>query len=232
MNSIKRIFAALMLITLGNLAVVGQSLQANKKRSPEEILYTHVAECFSHFEGEDPDECVHIRHVTIESLLSDSLGWLRIPVGIALPPDDAGQTRLDFNPSSLLVRDVLDSIVAADQRYKWSLEDGVVNVLPKASSTPLLDVRLNNFNGQATNGGSIYQMLGNMPEVRRRAEELGLKQAEPSGFIIGAVDTRKFTVRCQKCSVRDVLNSVVRQSNGFWLYREYVYEGKRVYRFQ
>jgi hypothetical protein len=237
MNSTKRIFIAVILTGLVTLAVSGQTQRVPKKRSSEEILNSQVGNCLAHFANEDPDECVHIRHVTIQDLLNDSLAWLTIPVGMALPPNDAGRTRLDFNPSSLFVRDVLDSIVRSDQRYEWNLEGGVINLLPKSDSPQLLDVRVAEFKKSA-NVGNLFRALENTPEVRQRAVELGFSvetpkpiSDDPNGFIIGPVDSSRFDINCRNCSVREVLNEIARQSGRSWMYRENNNEGKKTYRF-
>ena len=171
-------------------------------------------------------------NTTAQDLLTDALGWLKIPSGIALPTSDAGSTRFYFHPSDLSVRNILDSIVAADPRYGWSIEGGVINLLPKSDPPPLLDVRLAEFSQKEVPMKVMFEALEIMPEVRRRAAELGFSESQGGfGFQIGLIDTRKYTVKCQNCTVREALNSIVSQSGSFWIYREYNYEGKKTYRF-
>lgn len=214
------------------MSVAAQTPAASRKLSHAEILNLRVAECSTFEESDEPDECLRLGNTTAQALLRDSLGWLKIPSGIALPPDDADSARFTFHPWDLSVRTILESIVAADYRYKWSIEGGVINLLPKVGSPPLLDVRLAEFSQKEVPVKVMMEALENMPEVRRRAAQLGFNEPPGGfGFQIGLVDTRKFSVRCRNCTVREALNAIVRRSGGSWTYREYSYEGKKTYRF-
>ena len=209
---------------------LAQTPVAPQKLSHDGILNLRVAECSTFEESEEPDVCVRLGKTTAQALLHDSLGWLKIPSGIVLPPYGTDSARFTFRPSDLRVRSVLDAIVAADSRYQWRIEGGVVNLLLKAESPPLLDVRLAEFSEKEVPVKVMLEALESMPEVRRRAAELGF--SEPDGFriLIGIVDTRKYTVKCQNCTVREALNAIVRQGGSSWAYREYHYEGKKIYR--
>jgi hypothetical protein len=230
MNFVRSIVLAAFtcLVTSSGLA---QTPNAPPKRSHDETLNLRVAECSTFELSDEPDECIRLGNNTAQALVIDSLAWLKIPAGIALPPDDAGNTRFNFHPTGLSVRNILDSIVAADSRYGWSIENGVINLLPKADSLPLLDVRLSEFKQEEVPVKVMLEALEKMPEVRLRATALGFTEPERGFIQIGLVDTRKFTVKCQNCTVREALNAIARQSGRVWMYREYNYEGKRIYRF-
>lgn len=230
---LREVFLAMNLFAVFAIITLGQNFEARKKPTPDEILNRRVAECFTQVQSDDPDECVHIGNTTMGKLLIDSLSWQResIPVGIALSANDDGLSRLNFKPSSLSVRDILNSIVSADPRYKWNLENGVINLLPAVGNPSLLDTRLAEFKKENAMTESLFKSLENMPEVRQRATELGMDGPLPRLFRFGSVDTRKFTVHCQNCSVRDVLNEIVRQNGSSWMYREYINKGKKTYRF-
>jgi hypothetical protein len=225
---------------VGGLALSGlvvmtgltQAPASSKKLSSDEMLSRRVAECSTYEESDEPDECVRLGNTTAQSLLSDSLSWLNIPSGIALPSNDAGNSRFTYHPADLSIRGILDSIVAADPRYEWSIKGGVINLLPKVESPPLLDVHLAEFSQEEVPVRVMFEALENRPEVRRRAAELGFSKSQGGfEFQIGLVDTRKYTVRCQNCTVREALNAIARQSGGFWVYREYNHEGNKTYRF-
>jgi hypothetical protein len=170
--------------------------------------------------------------------LNDALSWQRIPFGMVLDPQDNGQTRLDLNPRGLFVRDLLDSITAADARYVWAIEDGVINLLPKTKLSGLLGARVADFGLEKSSVGRLFAALRDQPEVRQRATELGLGAIErkvipdENGFAIsGFFDSSTFSVNCSNCEVRQVLNAIVRESGRSWVYREFSAGGKKTYHF-
>lgn len=226
----ERVVSAAILAGLVFGAAPGQQPSRPKKLSPDEILDSRVADCFTHVPSEDVGECLQVRKVTASHLLNDALGWRQIPLGFV--PADLGraQARLDVNPSSLFVRDVLDSIVAADRRYGWSLEDGVVVLQPAEGRPPLLDVRLAQFKEKGM-VGELLTSLELLPEVRRRAVELGFETRTSWGGFGPGFFTRSLDVACRDCTVLEVLNEIVRQGGGSWMYRETSYDGKKYFRF-
>jgi hypothetical protein len=233
MNFLRSAVVAATFICLTTILGLAQTPDTPEKRSHDEILNLRVAECSTFEEGDEPDECVRLGNTTTQAVLYDALAWLKIPSGIVLPPGEASSIRFTFHPSDLRVRNMLDSIVATDTRYQWVIEDGVVNLLLKDDATPLLDVRLAEFDQQEVPIKFMFEALEDMPEVRRRAAELGFSEPEGGfGFHIGLVDLRKFTVKCQNCTVREALNAIVRESRSSWAYKEYNYEGRKIYRFQ
>jgi hypothetical protein len=207
------------------------SSQTSRATSEPNILAKVVAPCFTRTHDDEPNECVHIEHISTTDFLLDSLNWQRIPVGVALLPDDDGHTRFDFAPTGQTVQHVLDAAVATDPRYQWTLEKGVVNLTPRAGVPTLLDVRLSRFNRENAIPDVLFESLAGMPAVRDRAVALGFTGPHWFAFRIGLIDTRKSSIDCRDCTVRDVLNEIVRQSGGTWMYREFVNGKERTYYF-
>ncbi|HYG82203.1 MAG TPA: hypothetical protein VD861_17515 [Pyrinomonadaceae bacterium] len=232
MSSSKRIItAAAILAGLLFSTAVGEKTPRPKKLSPDEILNARTADCFTHVPGEDVEECLRVRKVTVPGLLNDALGWRQIRVGFVPADFSRPQAHLDVNPSSLFVRDVLNSIVAADRRYKWSVEDGVVVLQPAAGRPPLLDVRLAEFREKGTSA-ELFGALELMPEVSRRATELGFSGGKwaAGGFGLGFF-TGIREITCRNCTVLEVLNEIARQSGSSWMYREISYDGEKYFHF-
>lgn len=236
MNSTRRVIVAVTLAALVFSAAAGQRPREPKKLSADEILNTEVTDCYTHVAYEDEkwaeylDQCVNIRKVSVRDLLSESFFGYDTPVGFVPAAFDGALDRRDFNPTGMSAREVLDSIVAADPRYRWSLEDGVINVLPAAGHPPLLDVRLAEFKGEATVCG-LFGALRESPEVRRRAAELGFDTGQPSddanGYIIMGGIPSTYEIHCRDCTVLEVLNEIARQTESTWMYRESNSGGKR-----
>jgi hypothetical protein len=217
-----------LLTIITSLAPVaaGQAAQAAKARPAEEILNSPVADCIDlddkpvTFDGE----------TTVTRQLYNLGECLGVPLGIVFS-NQVRETRYRFKPSGQRARDVLDSIVAVAPHYEWSVEGGVINLITKGDYPPLLDYRLPEFKVDNAPTGAILDTLENMAEVRERASELGFDGPQEYTFFIGLVDTRKYSLSCRDCSVRDVLNGISRLDGGSWMYAEYWDEGKKKYRF-
>ena len=84
--------------------------------------------------------------------------------------------RLASNGGTL--REVLEDIVTADPDYRWEVKDGVVNLMPFQRVPDLLTLRISAFDsGDATSVTTAKTFLFGLPEVRKRAAELGFDQA-------------------------------------------------------
>jgi hypothetical protein len=129
-----------------------------------------------------------------------------------------------FKGSTL--REVLDDIVTADPDYGWEVKDGVVNLLPAKGVPDLLTLRISAFDsGDATSVRTAETFLFALPEVRKRAEELGFDQAiygsALSAIAPGAPPAPKLNVRLQDVTLLEALNALVRaHKHGLWIYYE------------
>lgn len=201
--------------------VIGQTSNASQMATADDLLDRKVPNYCVGEERRGTLECVPVRDARIDEVLIGSLTLQEPPipfgfVGIPTEDPDAG---IDLSPPGSSVRNLLDALVAADLRYRWEVRDGVVNLVPTAGIPPLLEVRLTAFDEDGTMSHLLWA-LENAPEVRKRAAELGFAGPTQPIFQFGAVDRRKFGIHCRDCSVRDVLNEVVRRNGQFWKYRE------------
>jgi hypothetical protein len=122
----------------------------------------------------------------------------------------------------------MNTLVAANPNYRWWLELGVVNLIPR-EGVPLLGTKIGNFQMDATDREipAVLQDLVWLPEVQKRAAELGLKpgfgQGGPSAVPLHPVPREPVPIHIslQNLSLRDALNKVV-QSSGhmIWIYHE------------
>jgi len=75
--------------------------------------------------------CKH-RRTSIHLALSDFAGKYRVPIGLEAASEDAqNQTKGYLLTSKRYRRDVLMSVLKVDDRYDWSILDGVINVFPE-----------------------------------------------------------------------------------------------------
>jgi hypothetical protein len=125
------------------------------------------------------------------------------------------------------LRDVLNSIIAADPNYVWRMDNGVVALLPAKGVPDLLKVRISSFDsGDAWSLATAGIYLFALPEVRQRARELGFSQAI-SGSGLGSIvpgqhPARKvLDIHLQNLTLLEALNALVRSTKrGQWIYDE------------
>jgi len=125
----------------------------------------------------------------------------------------------------------LDTLISTEPEYKWVLENGVVNILPKKELPSLLSVQVRIF--EAKNTASMHDLVAKLlasPEVKKAQVEFHL-EANPLRFGFDRLnhpstesteEKRTLDVQCRNCTVREVLNRIVR-AHGFavWAYDEY-----------
>ena len=171
-------------------------------------------------------ENVRIRKQTVGALLSELSLSYGIPIGLEAAPSDTrlGNYQLEFKKGTLA--ELLNQFVTQNDRYTWRINEGVVNVLPKADSRDfllqnLLETRINAFQIKPeTSCSNLAESLIATPEVNRLLVASGVTYREPSfsGFYIPQIG-REFSLNVSDSTLRSVLNGVVNKSPTakFWV---------------
>ena len=170
----------------------------------------------------------------VSGMMSDLLMLADLPGGFAALPDYS-DARHEFKASSSRLKDLLDSIVLAEPRYKWEMEQGIINVVP-VNDYPLLDFRIAEFRMEHATIKELFAALTQAPDFRRALASFNLSEpplpdpnSDASGFmVIGFVGKRveqplrKISVHCKQATVRQILNEIVRQEGcANWSYLEF-----------
>jgi len=130
------------------------------------------------------------------------------------------------------LQDVLEAIAKRDLLDRWTVENGVVNLLPVKGTPALLDTRIGKFDSKdAATPSEAATLLAQSPEVERAEERLGLNN--PFHIQLGLGVARKYgspipklasplAVRLKNVTFLDALNALVRaKGRGVWMYREW-----------
>lgn len=128
------------------------------------------------------------------------------------------------------LRDALDSIAQAEPDYRWSINDGVINLMPKGEEPTLLQTRIGRL--KIKDAESIYLPLSklmSLPEVRESITQLGLSEAPHlliGGFSLRS-DKPRYTIDFQNVTLKEALNTIVRtHGRAVWNYQETRCNGK------
>jgi hypothetical protein len=135
------------------------------------------------------------------------------------------------------LRNALNELVLANPAFQWKIECRVVNLLPTGGEPELLRTRIAHFHAEQGSEMKIARFL-DFPEVKRRAETLGLLSYE---FVFGGVPPSVFlkkNVDCTNVTLRELLNLVItaaEDKNGgtpSWVYSESECNGRTYHNVQ
>lgn len=126
------------------------------------------------------------------------------------------------------ILEAMDALVAANPGYKWNVDDGVVNLIPRNGAT-LLYTSISSFQMDTTDlqAPSAIQDMLRLPEVQRREATLGLKPGAGQGGleVVGKHPTPRqpapVQIKVTNVSLREALNQIVASlPKEVWIYRE------------
>lgn len=126
------------------------------------------------------------------------------------------------------VRQAMDALVAANPGYKWSLQDGAVNLMPR-DGVPLLRTKIVKFQMNATDNAipALLQEVLKLPEIRKGEAALGIKEGpgQGGGFAVDMHPAPKrpvpVQIEVQNVTLQDAFNKIVHASpKGVWVYSE------------
>jgi len=203
-----------LVLLLGAFPVAGQQVKPGKPEAGAELLTRPV---------ELPASPLSVDFAFQLAILRSGA-----PGGEALNQECAEPSESAVRPQQeSTLRELLENIVTADPEYRWEVNEGVVNLLPVKGVPELLTLRIAAFDsGDATDVTTAKTFLFALPEVRKRAAELGFDQAiYGSGLSgippAGTPPPPKLNVRLQDVTLLEALNALVRAHNhGLWMYRE------------
>ena len=186
--------------------------------------------------GERQVKRINLNQVTIVNATTRALNAARAPGGIATVSACGSEGTYNLTPAGQRLRDVLDSIVIADPRYRWSVDHGVVNLTQFHDERTLLDVVLPSFNVErGKTMDEIVQGLLNAPEIEKASiqlqlkeggVEIGLRSLERPGF--PKAEDHAFEIHLKNVTLRGALNAIARaHGSAVWRYDERECESPR-----
>lgn len=173
------------------------------------------------------------------SLFERALSLAHAPGGMVVVKDCANAPSATVAVRGTTLGDVLRSIERADPRYRWTVEDGVVNLLPKRAVPPLLMVKIDNIDVRgAANPSEAANVLFGLSDFRRGASRLGLHQGGIQSFLGSAggkspgqgEERHVIRLHLKHTTVLSSLNAIVRANRGgVWIYNQRSCRGHNVF---
>jgi len=148
-----------------------------------------------------------------------------VPGGSVWIRQCSGQEPVFHQDQTILpLSDALDSITRVDPRYRWQIDKGVVNLIPRTGEPAVLKVRIKQYRTKTTLNEALRQLL-RLPEVKTEAARIGLKITS-GGLLLGPSPyyggPSEVSVDVKDLNLREALNALVRaHGRAIWEYREY-----------
>ena len=163
---------------------------------------------------------VQLRDTNLVNALTDALRQVGIPGGIAVSYYCGGFENHLLKPPDDTLRSLLDAAVAAESEYTWTVDNGVVNVVPGYDDPRFLETIIPKL--EINEAETTFDALGKLmalPEVSKQATlELGIQTF--GGSIGGYPNSSrtKISLSLSNVTVREALNAIARaRGNGVWL---------------
>jgi hypothetical protein len=219
MSKIKRLLPIIVIVLLSQ-PIWSQSGQKEKQSLPENVLERKVP-------GYSVEYLTTIKAFGQSLLLTNTAG------GIASSDPNCRQEKITqtWMPLGASLKDILNLIVTYDPAYRWSIEDNVINLLPKDGEPALLKTRINSFRlDSPTTIDSAVEQLMKLPEVQKQEKELGTSTGLKLIVGLRSAKNPKIILDYRDMTLREVLNAIVRAYGwAVWSYRERQCEGRNQY---
>ena len=139
-------------------------------------------------------------------------GPARAPGGVASVFDcEQDAPRQVFRGMGQKIGDVMEQLVSADPRYRWEMDDGVINLLPAAGEPALVKRRIPPIDAEdIPSARAVLGKIEQLPEVRKARAELNLTWGLTCCTQLMSLHPKTFAVHFKGGSVREALNTFAR----------------------
>jgi len=142
----------------------------------------------------------------------------KVNLGLEMDPRQP-YARIEISVNDATFEDILNAVVQSAPRYQWRNENGIVDVFPKETTSPLLETVVHRFQFSGNDWGQAIDALTAAPEVQSQIANLGLVRREGKAAAAGK-DASQFSIDLNDASVRRALHEITRESGkSFWVYR-------------
>lgn len=160
-----------------------------------------------------------------------------IPGGVVVLQSGPEEANYSFHtPAGLSLREILNYLTSVAGDCKWQVNAGVVDLLPKERLPEMLGVIIPEFDYDNTDRRTLLeQRLMGLPEIRKRAIELGLEPAQLDTGLSVYIPPGETRPTLQTFHLKDVtllqaLNAIATvRGGGVWRYIERMDRGKRYF---
>ena len=194
-----------MLICLGTLLPSFCSSQSLHNGAKTQVLEVRVS--------------IDATNADVSDVLRELAVNYHIPCGMEfISSNDASSSKhkVTIHVVDQKVKDVLDRVVGQDPRYRWTLSDGTIDVMPSNKSDSILDIEIPAVHlHNATVNEASREIMGLEPvKASLDTRHLGAGEFHPWKPSQGTNDVR-INIDSSPSTLRQLLNQIAQQTQ-FW----------------
>jgi hypothetical protein len=190
---------AVLLLMLTSTLAVGQRAD-EQKGSTDEFLSRKV-------------KWINPQRTDALSTLITELASLQLPGGILFVRNCGKAEPEIIAAESSTLGDELNRFLKVMPEYQWTIDDGVLNFLPKSYSPSPLDISLDEFKVENVTTSDAYNRLFAEEQVKNGLARLGLHEPDLQLVFGGSLSTanqRHITLNLRSVTLQEALNAIVR----------------------
>jgi hypothetical protein len=160
--------------------------------------------------------------ITTHDAFVRSLISARVPGGVVTTSNCSQEAKLQTDILALPLFESLNRITQADPQYKWEVERGVINLIPRAREPEVLKIRIREF--RVKNSPSldlILEQLLALQEVKSDPNGRRVNQGLRYGGLSSPSQVQQLRLSVRNATLREALNAIVRaHGRAVWAYAE------------
>ena len=177
---------------------------------------------------------LEVRQRNIHLLLTYLSQGYDVPIGLEVAQGGTSSPEIHLNFRDATLRQVFDAIVAADSRYEWIVDRGVINFRPRVTRDlflkDLLDTRVSEFRiPGGTNSYDVRVALANLPEIKAKMDGADVTPKISAFTNADSQDLGGFSMTSSDKTLRDILNQIIKHSElKYWILNRDGSHGERL----
>lgn len=156
---------------------------------------------------------------TVTSALNSLSNLAQVPIGfVGVSGENTNPRSIDLRVVQGTVRDVLNQIVRADDRYKWEQVNVCINVVPaNVQRADFSELVITSLILNEVHLSDVGPAILDSPDIRARLETLGKKKTTEFKYIGPAFPDSKISIVFSNTTIRCALNEILnRKQARFW----------------
>ncbi len=142
----------------------------------------------------------------------------KTPIGfIGVAGENGEARRINVKVVQRSIRETLDEIINSDNRYKWEVINGQINVSPASWPDNISDLTIEFLQLSEIEVGKVGAAILDAPKIRSYLETVNKKKTEGLIYSGPPINNAKISVVFSNITIRDALNEILRRGEArFW----------------
>lgn len=159
-----------------------------------------------------------LSNISVKNALHALSSRSNVPIGfIGIDGEDGIAKKINIKVVQGNIREVLNEIVKADDRYKWEIVNGVINVSPLSLRNNIPELKIENLNLSEIEVSKVGAAILDAPEIQATLDTMGKKKTEQFNYVGPPSKNEKISVVLLNKTIRESLNQLLyKRQASFW----------------